>query len=261
MKKLLAVALLAGCGGGFQGKVSGYGLQVADTFFLADSSTAALVLTDQTDLCAALAAPNPPPNATAMAFSFSRRSDGNLLSPDTGDYTVSTTPGSGNFATGLFLHTDANANNVVPAANSVAVSGVLSVDSFTEGQTMGGNFDGRFGAQNDVVTFAFNAHFCSLSPQAFAQGFLGGGRVAVGASGGSCTIASGGTCLEYLGSSYTVSAAQASCSQSSGTWSAGACKPSTAGWCTLNAGTPTEVRWTAYGLPVQSACTNGQFSQ
>jgi hypothetical protein len=259
MKKLLAVALLFGCGGGFQGKVSGYGLAVQDTFFLADSSTAALVLTDQADLCTALAAPNPPPNATAMAFSFSRRADGNLLSPDTGDYTVSTTPGSGNFATGLFLHTDANATSVVPAANSVAVSGVLSVDSFTEGSSMSGNFDGRFGAQNDVVTFAFNAHFCSLSPQAFAQGFLGGGHVALGASGGSCTTS--GTCLEYLGSSFTVSAAQASCSQSSGTWSAGACMASTAGWCTLNAGTPTEVRWTAYGLDVRSACTTGQFNQ
>jgi hypothetical protein len=262
---ILSGLVLAACGPQFQGKVSGYGLQVKDTLFATtvDNSGAAvgavLVLSDQPNMCASLAAPKAPSSATVAAFILSRRSDGTLLAPDLGDYTVAAAGTSGAAATGLFIHTDANGTNVIPTANRAAVSGVLSISTFQAGTAMSGTFDGKFGTQDDAIDFAFNAHFCAIDSTTIAAGFLGGGAVVRPASGaGSCM--SNQTCVEYRGSSYTAASTQAGCN---GAWSTSGCPTWGNGTCVMYAGTSTEYAWTsATAGVVQNSCASsgGQFS-
>jgi hypothetical protein len=277
MRKLILAGLLAvGCGPAFQGKVSGYPLNVQETLFATTtdgagaSIGAVLVLSDQRNTCASLAAAKAPADMTVAAFMLTRRADGMPLSPDTGDYTVAEAGTSGASATGVFIHTDANGTNVIPVANRAAVSGVLSISSFTPGSAMSGHFDGKFGSQDDAVTFAFNAQYCSIDSAAIAAGFLGAGtNVGEGGGGGSCTTLSTSvsSCTQYTGSSYTQASTQSACTSTSsgGTWSAGRCGASSNGFCIQDQGTTTEYAWTIYGQEgsaLQSTCAQagGIFS-
>jgi len=264
----LAVAAFTGCGPAFTGTVSGYGLSVKDELFvtLTDSSGAAqgavLVLADQGDFCATLAATKAPADLSLVAFVLQRTVDGKTLSPDTGDYVVGAQSGAS--TAGLFMHTDANGTNELPAANRSAASGRLTVTTFQADQAMGGSFNGKFGAQNDEVSFGFNAHNCTIDTQTFVNGFLWTGGASSGSSytasqpAGSCTVVSGANewCVDFLGSGYSWSQVDTQCASSNGVHQAARCPSGVYGSCSTGVGTPT---WeTTHYLSIDSTVVNPQ---
>lgn len=178
---VLSLAALLGCGPGFNGKVSGYSLEVREAVFTSvnvggESVGALLVLSDQPNLCAKLAAAKPPPDSSMAIFSLSRSVDGKRLSPDVGDYVVASEAAlSGATTTGVFIHTDSNGTNAIPAANAKATSGLLKVTEYepTGRETLTAHFDGRFGNQNDAMLGTISAKWCAVSTDTLAQGFLG----------------------------------------------------------------------------------------
>jgi hypothetical protein len=162
-----------GCGGpgSFEGKVAGNELEVEDAIFLAgkdDESGAtiasALVMTDLGDLCATLKANREPKNATLVWFILGRIEGTELLVPDKGTYTVVDLEAlpPPRFAFGYFSKNDAACRNTLDEERAVAQSGTIEVEKieFKKDGSMKGEFDARFGSQNDAVKGTFNASFC-----------------------------------------------------------------------------------------------------
>ena len=173
------IALGCGATNSFDGTVAGNTLRVEASIFLPlqDSTGttlgAALVMTDVADLCAAFIANRLPKNMTAAAFLVFRTQDSGStrvrLAPDQGTYTVvlernaadiATLPV--NYAFASFFKGDANCSNLVDFTHAEAQSGIIDVDQIDlgAGGTMTGNFDVRFGSQNDQVKGTFNASLC-----------------------------------------------------------------------------------------------------
>ncbi len=267
MKRFMLAALtLCACGSPFTGEVSGYGLSVHEslvsvlTDWTGASTGAALVLSDQSDTCALLAAAKAPSNATLAFFEIGRTADNKALSPDTGDYTIGASGASVSSALGEFLHTDANGTDAIPSANAVATSGLLSVTALST-NNLTARFDGKFGAQDDAVTAEISANLCVISTDTLGRGFLGSGEGQNGTGGGgggtkpfgvagSCSIAVSGAgyteCSEYLGSSYTATTVQDACT--SGTYASSSCPVGT-GFCTMSGGTATKWRYSFSSNP------------
>jgi hypothetical protein len=273
----LAVTAFTGCGPVFTGTVSGYGLSVQDELFVTmtdntgASTGAALVLTDQPQFCSTLAATKAPADLSLVAFVMDRTVDGKYLAPDTGDYVVGAQ--SGGSITGMFMHTDANGTNELPSTNRTATSGRLKVTAFQAGNAMSGSFDGKFGAQNDPVSFSFNAHNCTIDTTTFLNGFLvGAGSYSqnnnTSGAAGSCTFFNGANeaCIDFIGTGYTWSQIDTQCSTSSGVHTATKCPTGAYGTCTVNAGTSTwyATHYISVDSTVnpQQQCTNsgGTFS-
>ncbi len=184
-KTALAVAvLLVACGPSVNGRVSGYALDVNEALFstVTDGKGAnigaVLVLSDQKGVCAQLTATKAPANAQFTLFMLTRQADGKPLSPDIGEYVVGAAPGSAASAAGMFMRTDGNGTNAIPAANRGALSGLVRVTDFSlDKGVMGVQLDAKFGAQSDVVSGALRADRCIIDSASLMRGFLLSGEV------------------------------------------------------------------------------------
>ncbi len=170
---LAAVAIaVSGCNS-FNGRVAGKELAVQDALFfnyLINGQTvgATIILADRPRVCDSLKANRIPKNSNFAAITtFRVTSNGSIVPPDTGDYTVTTvlTPSAGNFAYGQFNALDANCNQTLPDTSNQATSGLVKVTSYrpSEGGGMAGTFDITWGSQSDKSTGGFNATYCNLS--------------------------------------------------------------------------------------------------
>jgi hypothetical protein len=159
-----------GCGGpgSFEGKVAGNELEVEDAIFLTASddsgAASALIMTDLNDLCATLKANREPKNGTLVLFVLGRIEGSEVLLPDKGNYTVvdlEELPPP-RFAFGYFSKNDAACRNTIDEERAVAQSGTIEVEEveYKKDGSMRGEFDVRFGSQNDAVKGTFNASFC-----------------------------------------------------------------------------------------------------
>lgn len=168
-----ALTLLAmSCGQTWSGKVSGIDLDPKDAVFASvsvDGAPAGVVVAvgSDSDLCTRLVSSfsrgnTQPPSLTYAMFSLVSMANGRQLAPSTGSYPISvgpTTGGNGRFASGTFTHTDEFGTLAIPAANTIAISGLFEIETLSS-QTLKAHFDGRFGQQNDEVVASFTARNC-----------------------------------------------------------------------------------------------------
>ena len=173
---LLVVATVVsacGPGGTFTGKVGGKELSVQDALFFPYKANGAVVgatiiLADKPNVCTSLKSNRVPKNSAFVAMTLFRvTSNGSVVPPDTGDYTVTSTasPGVGNFAYTEFNSLDSNCVNLLPDTATGGVSGLVKVATYKPEVNggMSGSFDMTFGSQNDKGSGSFNAAYCDLA--------------------------------------------------------------------------------------------------
>ena len=160
-------AASGGKGGTFEGTVAGQSLDVKEVLFayVAQENTAvlAVVLADQTGLCAKMQASKSPPNLTTFVVGVFNTVASGTASVTPGTYT-NFQIGAGKFAIGAFDKEDAQCISTVEADTGSVVSGSVKLDSFEAkaGGIARGSFDVKVGEQNDAVKGTFNATFCDL---------------------------------------------------------------------------------------------------
>jgi len=208
MKKTAGVlaVLMTACGPSVGGRVSGYALDVNEALFstVTDSRGATvgavLVLSDQRGVCAQLAAPKAPPNAMFTMFALTRRADQTPLSPDVGEYVVGATTAASASASGVFIRTDGNGTNSIPAANRGATSGLVRVTELSlDRGVMGVQIDAKFGVQADAIGGGLRADRCIIDSMALMRGFLfTGDGTLPGGGGGGGTVYQSPECADML---------------------------------------------------------------
>jgi hypothetical protein len=169
---LAVVAFVSGCNS-FNGRVAGKELQVQDALFFnylfqGQTIGATILLADKPRLCDTLKSNRIPKNSNFVAITtFRVTSGGNIVPPDVGDYTMTTSdnPGTGNFAYAQFNALDANCNQTLPITSNVGMSGLVKISSYKPqtGGGMAGSFDITWGSQSDKSQGSYNAQFCDLS--------------------------------------------------------------------------------------------------
>lgn len=172
---LVFASLVAACGpgGNLNGKVGGKDLVVQDALFFPYKVNGAVVgatwiLADKPNVCTSLKSNRVPKNSAFVAVTMFRvTSNGSVVPPDVGDYTVTTNgnPGVGNFAYAYFNSLDSNCAQLLPDTATEGQSGLVKVAAYKPDVNggMNGTFDITFGSQNDKTTGSFNAAYCDLA--------------------------------------------------------------------------------------------------
>jgi hypothetical protein len=157
--------VVAGCGGGgnsVQGSVGGKGIgsahAVSNVSGTAPAQSAAVIISNISDLCARITDNKEPTNAQALTLQFGDSdAAGNTSAPShSGTYviTTSTAPGAGQFATAVFSTIGAQTTDT---SETQAGAGTVTLTDVATG-TYGGSFDLTFGS--DHLTGSFDSSNC-----------------------------------------------------------------------------------------------------
>lgn len=170
----VAVLLVVGCQGpgSFSGRVSGFGLEVRDSFYFplagAPAGTAALVyLSDREGACEALAASQEPPGSSSLWLQLFRIDGAGTLEPlITGPYQGATrVDQAGGFALGRFTRTGEACEGLVPESAGEVSGGRVTLERLADGpeRPLVGSFELTFGEAGEKGTGSFSARPCPLA--------------------------------------------------------------------------------------------------